>query len=245
MNFTVARAFMGRCGAWVDAGRRLLGRVTAALAVLSLVWATPALATNWTFDWATLGWAPGGPGSMPRLYTNVAGSGIDVRVTITSTSTTWLNGTPLLSNTPGQGNELTLQVDFGNLGTNPRVNLLFEFFATGTTTPAPVAIGGIAARDIDTGNYRDVVTVTAVNAAGTTINPDFISQYVATPNWATGAGGGTCTGCTTTNTVHATGGGIAETNQAGWAAFNFASTKVRSMNFMYSAGDGNGDNNPD
>ena len=231
------------CRAW---RRAFSSAVLFPLGLFLLVCATPAFGTDWTFNWGTLGWSPTGPGSMPRLYTNVAGSGIDVRVRITSNNTTWLNGTPLLNNSPGQGNELSFQVDFANISNNPKVTNLFEFFVTGTgqTTRASVAVTGIATRDIDLGSYRDVVTVTGVNAGGATVDPDFISQYVATPNWAVGAGGGTCTGCTNANTVHATGAGVNPNDPAGWAAFNFTSTKVRSMAVVYSAGDGNGSANP-
>ena len=103
---------------------------------------------------------------MPRLYTNVAGSGIDVRVRITSNNTTWLNGTPLLNNSPGQGNELSFQVDFANISNNPKVTNLFEFFVTGTGRPPGLRWPSQASRQGTSTweAYRDVVTVTGVDA---------------------------------------------------------------------------------
>lgn len=205
--------------------------------LLSFLWVTPAVATDWTFNWATLGWTTGSTG--PRTYTNVAGSGIDVRVTITLTNGSWINNYPALNSDPGQGNELNLRVDFDSGGNNSTRNatVLIEFFQTGTTTPAPVAMKGIAVRDVDRSTssscYQDVVRLRAVNQSGATINPDFIGQFVTTPNW-TDSGGDTVSGTGTS--------GINPDNQAGWASFNFATQTIRSMTFRYSRGDGGGCN---
>ncbi len=226
------------------AGRRTPGYGALFLsALLSFAWVTPAAATDWTFDWNTLGWNPNGAGSMPRTYTNVAGSSIDVRVTTSITGGSWLTGYPVLNNDPGQDDELNLRVDFANRDTTTGATVLIEFFQTGTTTPAPVAMKGIAVRDVDRqqpavcffNQYQDVVTVTAVNQSGTTINPDFISQFTTTPNW-TDSGG---------NTISAKGNaGIDPNNQNGWASFNFATQTIRSMTLQYKPGDGGGCGNP-
>jgi hypothetical protein len=210
------------------------------LALLSFLWVTPAAATDWTFDWATA--TPVWTGTMrgTHTYTNVASSGIDVRVTTSITNGSWLTGYPVLNGDPGQGNELNLRVNFNNRNATTGATVLIEFFQTNTTTPAPVALKGIAVRDVDrsaSGNncYQDVVTVTAVNQSGTTINPDFISQFTTTPNW-------TASG---SNTISATGTtGIEPNIENGWASFNFATQTITSMTLQYKPGDGGGCTNP-
>lgn len=212
-------------------------------ALLSFLWITPASATDWTFDWASA--TPAWTGNMrgTHTYTNITNSGIssgiDVRVTTSITGGSWLNGYPVLDPTPGQ-RELNLRVNFNNLNATTGATVLIEFFLTGTTTPAPVALKGIAVRDVDRDtrfDYQDVVTVTAVNQAGTTINPDFISQFTATPTWTSSG----------SNTISGTGTGgsdIGATNQNAWASFNFATKTIRSMTLQYKPGDGGGNTDP-
>lgn len=237
---------------------RLPGRGLAlAVGFLTLACALPARATDWTFDWSTAaanwplaGWTtnawPGcgttGTVSNSRTYTNVDASGIDVKATITITAGCF-ETTPNFpaysyaanGGAAGSPADIDLNLNFTNLTTS-RVTLLIEFFATGTATPAPVAVTGIAMRDIDrqNNNWQDVLTMTAVNASGSTIDPDFISQFVATPNWTFSGGTITATG---TN-------GVAATNPSTWATYVFASQKVRSMTLAYTPGDGGGTSNP-
>lgn len=242
---------------------RTLGRRAALVAgLLALACAMPSRATDWAFDWSTAaanwplpGWTANawpacgttGTASNLRTYADVGGSGVDVRVTLTITAGCF-ETTPNFPSysyaanggSAGSPTDLDVNLNFTNRTTS-QVTLLFEFFATGTTTPAPVAMTGIAMRDIDrqNNNWQDVLTMTAVDASGTTINPDFISQFAATPNWAP------ANPPPGTATISATGtNGIPATNPASWAAFVFGSQKIRSMTLLYTPGDGGGNTNP-
>jgi len=252
--------------------RRTFGSaVLLPLGLLSLVCATPAVATDWTFNWGTAaanwlltGWTNNAwpacnkttTASNSRTFSNVNASSIDVKATITLTAGCFVNNgcsggaCPALDynangGAAGSPADLDLNVDFTNL-TTASLSVLIEFFATGTSTPAPVAVNGLAVRDIDrttsTPFWQDVVKVTAVNGSGGAVNPDFISQFVAngSENWtpASPAPAGT-------NTLTAKGtANLASTNQAGWATFVFASQKIKSLTMQWTPGDGGGNADP-
>ena len=238
-----------------------------ALALWPLVWAAPVLATDWTFNWGTAAatwplagwtttaWPACGSGTVAnsRTFTNVSASNIDVKVTLSIKAGCFIANYPLLDYAAiGGGSpspaDMNLNVNFSNRSNSPNLTVRYEFFVTGTTTPVTVAMTGLAVRDIDrqTGGgdrWQDVVTMTAVNGSGTTINPDFISQFVAngSENWtpASPAPAGT-------NTLSGIGDAtIASTDQRGWATFVFGSQKIRSMSFVWTPGDGGGAGNPD
>ncbi len=178
---------------------------TVLLGILALAGMVPrSAATDWTFDWTTVGGWTGGS-TAPRVYANVAGSGYDIRVSIGMVQGTWTSynggpcggGTavPCLNSNPGQGAELFLGNNFNNLTTS-NITLLFEFCALGATatacTPKPAAVKGLAVRDIDrasnaNSDYQDVISVTAVNSGGTIIDPDALTPFTTgAPGWTTG-----------------------------------------------------------
>lgn len=231
------------------------GRFFAAvlLGILTLVGVVPqSAATEWTFDWTTAGgWTSGS--TAPRVYANVAGSGYDIRVSIGMVNGAWSSYgggpcggntpvVPCLNNSPGQGPELFLGINFSNLTTS-NITLLYEFCQPGATvtscTAKPASVRGVAVRDIDrsnANNYMDVVTVTARDSTGTLINPDALTQFTAAaPGWAragTGqcataavaagshgisggpAGATTTSICTSSNSVSATGTGGGAGNES-------------------------------
>ena len=240
--------------AFFKAIRRSFSYTVLILAVLlSFLWVTPASATDWTFNWATLGWSPNGTNSMPRVYSNVASSNTDVRITVTisqgSFNSSGGNNWPLLNGDTGQGQELELWVNSFTNRTTANVLFRVEFCQLGATTtsctPKPMAMKGIAVRDVDrsANQFQDVINVTAVNQSGTTVNPDFIGNWGGTPTWSTGSSG-ICPGCTSANTVNGNSNANPDSNTT-WASFNFASKTIRSMILQYRPGDGGGSNNPD
>jgi hypothetical protein len=146
----------------------------------------------------------------------------------------------------GSPTDLDLNVDFTNLNTS-NVLVTYQFFATGTTTVTPVAIDGVTVKDIDysNNNWQDVITVLGVNSAGTTVNPDFISQFnVTNPTTPTWTPNPPTNGVTNTITAQSASGSIPSTDQHGWASFNFSSQKVRSFTVKYGPGNGGGANDP-
>jgi hypothetical protein len=235
--------------------RRFRHTVAIPLALVLYAAMVPAAAaTSWTFDWAALGWTAGSLG--PRVYSNVAGSGYDIRVRMAITGGAFVGGSPVLNNsasTPAV-NEMTIQVNFTNI-TTANATVLIEFCASGanatTCTPKPAAMNGLTIKDIDRGgtggtcgNYQDVVRMTAVPAGGgAAINPAFISQFnvtaPTTPSWIPNP---PTAGTSTISADPASANSLCltQSDPHSWATFNFATTLNNSVLVTYLPGDGGG-----
>ena len=190
-----------------------------------------------------------GTRSSSRTFTNVDSSGIDIKVTVSITNGCFVTSTGGVQNNGGPAGpelrfdanggttagctggtsscpDLGLFVDFtGTAGHT--VTVLYQFFVTGTTTVTPISLQGFPVRDIDffSGQYQDVIGLTAVNnVGGATINPDGISQFATTtPNYTIA-----------TPLVTGVSGNVAVTDQNGWVSFNFATHLINSMTLTYS-----------
>jgi len=109
-----------------------------------------------TFDWQTEGggWTAG---ALSKNYTNVAGSGIDVNVSIVGSTGEFLSGYPATD-----ANGLNLQVDYTNK--NNSVTLIMKF-------SEPVKLSSLKLKDFDTGTYVDRALVSGIDTAGNVVYP--------------------------------------------------------------------------
>jgi Peptidase family C25 len=266
------RCRIGFAGMFVSALLSGLWLTPAIAANWTLDWGTAAQSwplTGWSTNTWPVTNGPNNPTcaattpvvSNSRTFANAGGSTVDVRVTISIRYGCFINDTgsgvadyPSLDYSANGGAtgapaDLELQVDFNgrtNGGNNPNVTVLYEFLVHGTNTPATKSIRGLTVRDVDrstntNSGWQDILSATATD--GTTVfNPDFISQFVATPNW-TCSPAANCQ--TTANTITAIGtASVPQADQSGWATFNFTSRMVRSMTFVYTPGDGGGNTDP-
>lgn len=189
-----------------------------------------------------------GTRSSSSTFTNVNASGIDIKVTVSIVNGCFVRSTAGVQDNAGPAGpelrfdanggtaagcaagtsscpDLGLFVDFtGTAGHT--VNVLYQFFATGTTTVSPISLQGFPVRDIDftSGQYQDLIGLTAVNhTGGGTINPDGISPFTTTPNYTIA-----------TPLVTGINTNVGVTDPNGWVSFNFATHLIDSMTLTYS-----------
>jgi len=109
-----------------------------------------------TFDWETEG--GGWPdGALSKAYTDVAGSGIDMNVTVTGSTGELIDSTPKTD-----ANGLTLHADYTD---ESHVVTLTMRFAT------PIKLTSLKLKDFDDGTYVDRAVISAVDTDGNTITP--------------------------------------------------------------------------
>ncbi|MCP4689720.1 MAG: DUF4347 domain-containing protein, partial [Desulfobacterales bacterium] len=188
------------------------------------------------FDWSSEGWSPAGPGSMPRTYTNVAGSGVDVEVSVQENSYSggsgfFIDGTPNVNDDNGNlaDEALNFKVNFPHR--RDAVDITFTF-------SSPVYIyNGVTIRDIDRitnsppYNYQDRILVWG-RSGGSRVYPSHIALETPT-NLAIGGANG--------NRVQSiAGGNLNPGDPRGHATFYFHIQTISSLTIRYRGGNGGG-----
>jgi len=203
---------------------RLIALLKYALVITALS-STTAYAYNQLFDWSTAGWSPDGTGSLPRVYTDVGGRGVDIVVDIAPTDR-FIDTTPQVD--PDNG--LENHVDFND--TAESTTFTFSFYQTGTTIPVGVYISNLTTKDLDsytgTSNFQDAITFSAIPlGGGTAVAPDQIQLYANTILLKQGA-----------DTVYAdiSQGALGVTDVEGWATARYDSQLIQSFSVQYHSG---------
>lgn len=190
--------------------------------VLAALSSPIAHAYSQLFEWQSLAWNPNGTGSLPRTYTNVGGRGLDVVVDIAfDPADRFIGSTPQADGANGLRNYL----DFDDV--TESTTFTFSFFLTGTNTPAGVNIRDLTTKDLDSGNYQDAITFSAIPfGGGAAIVPDQIQLYTNTNVVKLG-----------TDTVYATfDTGVGVADPEGWATATYGSQPIQSFSVKYFSG---------
>jgi len=134
-----------------------------------LTWSVTLYA--YTFDWHTQGWSDG---SFSQSYSNVAGSGVDINITVTGDTGKLTNSTPKLDDDGGNlsNDNLMFYPDYDD--TTQKITVTFRF-------SSPVRLSDLRWRDLDylapssglfggnSGGFDDKIVVTAQDEAGNTV----------------------------------------------------------------------------
>ena len=213
-----------------------------------------ATLTDWTFDWESLGWTTGSTAT--RTYTDVDGSGIDVRVSFSGSLDDVLTNFPALNNEawnedlPGDvQQEFNFRMDLDNL--SETISMTFEFFVAGTnppqSTPAEVYVKGFMVKDIDRqdfpgfwfiprSQFHDVLLITGTTLEDDTVDPDSIVFFDPTVAFSPD-----------TDEIRANNNlnnNLNPDDTQGWASANFAPTAIKAFTITYDPGDGGSASNP-
>lgn len=142
-------------------------------------------AAAYTLDWDVLDWTPSG--ARTNTFSNVDGSGVDVRITMTGDVSFFATSYPddAMTNGTAPDNRRALWTRIDSYqNTNQSITVTVEFFANGTETPTNLLLTSIPILDMDSNNstgnkYRDQIRNiggTGTNGAAFSILPS--ASYV-------------------------------------------------------------------
>ena len=167
-----------------------------------------SFAQSATLDWDGLGWTDG---ALTAAYTNVDGSGVDVNVLVSGDTGQFINNTP-----NDVTDALSLQVNFSD---NTQEVVVTVNFST------PVMLTDLRIRDIDaSATYNDKVIVSGIDIYGNTVLPNNVRPGTAVST------------VVSDSEYESDGSGLGETDPAGFLTFDFTSTYVTQVSFVYTSG---------
>ncbi len=216
--------------------KRLLVLVIMIVSIL-LLQAAAVSAQTFDFDWSIDGWSPTGLGAMPRNHTNVAGSGVDIQISVSGDTNNFISNTPNVNDDSGNlaDDSLNLAVNYDDKSDNVIITFTFS--------SAVHILDGITIKDIDRStdppsSYQDSVRVLG-KSGPTLIYPSDIT-FEGPTNLVLGGDGH--------DIQSVTGNGLNSGDPRGQATVYFSSDyngdPIDTLTIKYKGGNGGGSSNP-